>query len=135
MKTRLAQLVRRMAGVAAIGCTAAFAVDCFATVRPAYVDGVAVYYDDDGAYEYDTYPRYVWNGRNVYLVGDRWYYRSPHGWAYFRDEPPALYHHRHGYYSGYGYSAPPAYGVAPPARRYAPPPRRGPVAPPAHPHH
>jgi hypothetical protein len=127
MKTRWTQQVRRAVGVAAIACSAVFLFGCYATVQPAgYVDGVAVYYDDAGYYDYETYPRYVWNGRYVYLVGDRWYYRSPGGWAYFHSEPPGLYHHRHGYYSGYGYAAPPPYGAPHHYRRWAPPPRRPP---------
>lgn len=104
------------------------AAGCYATVRgePGYVETTGVVYDDSGEYDYETYPTYVYEGRTVYLVGDRWYFRGPRGWAYYRDEPEALRFHRHEYHTRRGY-APPAYG-APPAYRgryVAPPAARG----------
>jgi len=103
---------------------------CYATVHPAYVDGYYVY-EDDAVYDYESYPRFWYGGRWVYLVGDRWYYSGPSGWVYFRTEPPGLYAHRHHYYSSRGYAAPPAYGAPPRSKRYAPAPPPGPHAYPA----
>lgn len=76
---------------------------------------VAVVYDN-GDYEYESYPRYVYDGRAVFLVGDRWYYQDGGVWSYYRSEPAGLWQYRSDYYSTYGYQRPPAYG-APPAYR------------------
>ena len=38
----------------------------------------------------ESYPRYDYNGRYAYLVGDQWYYDSPRGWVIFRSEPRVL---------------------------------------------
>lgn len=85
----------------------------------------------------ETYPHTYYEGRVVYLVGDRWYMRDGGGWYYYRSEPPVLYRYRAHYYPrpSYGYPARRYYGygatrrAAPPARRAAPPARY--VAPPA----
>ena len=129
-------LVHRTIGVALVAAAAVFTGGCY-HARTAYVGGVEVAYDNDGYYDYATYPHYWWDGRVVYLVGDRWYYRAPEGWVYFVSEPSDLYAYRRHYYGTYGYSAPPAYGRPPPTRYYSAPPAhrapyRGPqVAPPA----
>lgn len=39
---------------------------------------------------YTSYPRYYYNGRYAYLVGDQWYYDSPNGWVMFQSEPRVL---------------------------------------------
>jgi hypothetical protein len=127
-------LLTRLITPAGLLALALVGTGCVATVssRPAYYDGYAVVYEDDAPYDVYSYPRYQHNGTYVYLVGDRWYYRSSSGWAYYRDEPPALWHHRRSYYGTYGYAAPPAYGAPPAARVYAPPPAYAPAASPAY---
>jgi hypothetical protein len=42
----------------------------------------------------DVYPRYVYEGRTVYLIDGRWYYRRGPHWVYYRREPPTLYRQR-----------------------------------------
>jgi hypothetical protein len=78
----------------------------------------------------ETYPSTVYEGRTVYLYNDRWYYRDGGRWAYYRQEPPTLYRHRH-----YVQSAPPArrnhppgYAPAPPSPRYQNGPSSAPPA-------
>src|SRR5437762_12424724 len=69
----------------AIAC----ATGCVARVQPAaYVD--ATYVPGD----IETYPHTAWEGRVVYLYGDRWYFHDGPRWAYLREEPPYLYRHR-----------------------------------------
>ena len=41
-----------------------------------------------------TYPHRVYEGRVVYLVGDRWYYSTGPRWYSYRREPVELAHHR-----------------------------------------
>ena len=78
------------------------------TAAPVYVEGS---------------PRTVYEGRDVYLVNNRWMYQDRGRWVYYRQEPPALYRQR-----TYVQSAPRAgrggYYPAQPAPRspqYAPP--------------
>lgn len=117
---------RTMGIVAACAAATALTSGCVAHVRsePAYAEAVYVPAD------IETYPHTTYDGRVVYLVNDRWYYREGPRWVYYRPEPEPLYAHRrriyvhHEYthrrpYGGY-YSAPPAYGTpqyAPPATR------------------
>ena len=73
-----------------------------------------------------AYPRTYYEGREVYLVNDRWMYRDRGRWVYYRSEPPALYRQR-----TVIRQAPPAYGRGYPQapRAYpqsAPPAYRGP---------
>lgn len=42
----------------------------------------------------ETYPSYTYEGRVVYLVGDRWYYRDGPHWVYYVHEPPVLVQRR-----------------------------------------
>ena len=42
----------------------------------------------------EVYPRYVYEGRTVYLIDGRWYYRRGPHWVYYRREPHALYRQR-----------------------------------------
>lgn len=51
----------------------------------------------------ETYPRYVYEGRTVYYVHDRWYTRDGDRWVYYRVEPEKLRRQRI-----YVQSAPPA---------------------------
>jgi hypothetical protein len=95
-----------------------------------------------------TYPHAHYDGRVVYLIGDRWYVRDRGVWFYFRTEPSYLYRYRLRWYPGHRHwpespyhhhyrrtvpparhAAPPARHAAPPARQSAPPVRRS--APPA----
>lgn len=97
---------------------------CYAEARtePAYVDAVYV------PPRVDVYPSYYYDGRVVYLVDGRWYFRHPRGhWVYYRREPEPLYRRRI-----HIQQAPPAAAErrrlrsAPPAtyREQAPPARR-----------
>jgi hypothetical protein len=51
----------------------------------------------------ETYPSTVYEGRTVYLYGDRWYYRDRDRWTYYHTEPEQLRRHRQ-----YIQQAPPA---------------------------
>ena len=42
----------------------------------------------------EVYPHYVYAGRTVYLVNDRWYYRRGPHWVYYRTEPQELHRRR-----------------------------------------
>jgi hypothetical protein len=60
-----------------------------------------------------VYPHTYYDGRDVYFVRDRWMYNDGGRWAYYVNEPPALYRQRR-----YVQQAPPAYSyprAAPPA--------------------
>jgi hypothetical protein len=64
---------------------------CYARARvePAYVETTYV------PARVDVYPNYYYEGRTVYLIDNRWYYRRPNGvWVYYRNEPPVLYRQR-----------------------------------------
>jgi hypothetical protein len=58
----------------------------------------------------ETYPSYHYDGRVVYLVGDRWYYRDGPHWVYYAHEPEVLVRRRV-YVREHGvvHRAPPAY--------------------------
>lgn len=89
----------------------------------------------------EIYPHAHYDGRVVYLIGDRWYVRHGGAWFYYSTEPAYLYQyrlrwypgHRHGprqvYHHHYRRAVPPARHAAPPARHSVPPMRQG--APPA----
>jgi hypothetical protein len=67
----------------------------------------------------ETYPSYYYEGRVVYLVGDRWYYRDGPYWVYYASEPEVLVRRRVYVREQVGvHRAPPAH-----PRRH-PPPRR-----------
>jgi hypothetical protein len=116
------------ASVAAVGLLSG----CVAHVRsePAYAE--AVYVPPD----IETYPHTNYDGRVVYLVNDRWYYREGPRWVYYRSEPRPLYTHRRRVYVHHeyvnhdrvngGYYAAPPVNRAPPAYgpQYAPPATR-----------
>ncbi len=44
--------------------------------------------------EIESYPSYQYEGRVVYLVGDRWYYRDGPHWVYYAHEPDVLVRRR-----------------------------------------
>ena len=71
------------AAVSTAGCYAR------ARVEPAYVETTYV------PAHVELYPSYYYEGRTVYLIDNRWYYRQPTGrWVYYREEPPVLYRQR-----------------------------------------
>ena len=93
------------------GCYAA------AEVEPAYVETTYV------PAHVHRYPHYYYEGRTVYLIDNRWYYRHSNGrWVYYRTEPEPLHRHRMTIRQ-----APPA-----PARQVAPAPTRHREHPPRH---
>lgn len=84
----------------------------------------------------ETYPSTYYDGRVVYWVGDRWYFRRGDVWLYYHHEPVYLRDHRYGWRGDYRppppyYRSRPRYyrphhhqpyrQAAPPARRPAPP--------------
>lgn len=83
-------LLGALAAVSLLGATG-----CVAEVQPApvvaYAEPVAyeepVVYVDEVPVNVESYPSVYYGGTYVYYVGDRWYYRSPRGWAYYRHEP------------------------------------------------
>lgn len=134
----------RWLGCCVMMCALAFA-GCGASVG--YAEVTSTPYDVYG------YPYGYYDGRVVYLVGDRWMYQDGPTWFYYRTPPPGLVHGpiypptyysapHYGGYGGYGHSvAPPPYSGGHRARPYiqqappAPPAMRAPparqVAPPA----
>ena len=48
----------------------------------------------DAPADIETYPSVVYEGRPVYFVNDRWYYRQGPEWVYYRREPAPLYRQR-----------------------------------------
>jgi hypothetical protein len=109
---------------------------CYARagVEPAYVETTYV------PAHVERYPSYYYDGRTVYLIDGRWYYRQPGGrWVYYRREPPVLYRQRITVRQAPPARPAPHYRQAPPrqappayyrddGRRYAPPaaPRKDP---------
>src|SRR5689334_18647637 len=126
MKKRINQLQ----AIVALPALFAFGTaGCAAEVRthPAYVtadEDVVVAAEPVNIY---AYPHTEYRGETVYYVDGRWYHRNAGRWAYYRQEPPELVHHRRQVQA-----APPAprhyeeprghhVEVAPPARREPPP--------------
>ncbi len=93
---------------------------CYARARvePAYVETTYV------PAHVELYPSYRYEGRVVYLIDNRWYYRHSNGrWVYYREEPPVLYRQRMTIRQ-----APPAPRRVEADRYRAPPPRQAPPA-------
>jgi hypothetical protein len=69
---------------------AGLSTGCYAEARtqPAYVEATYV------PAHIEVYPSYHYEGRVVYLVGNRWYYREGPRWVYYRTEPQVLYRRR-----------------------------------------
>jgi hypothetical protein len=61
-----------------------------APIEPATVEVTA----DTVPVNIETYPYTEYEGRRVYLWGDRWYYRSGNRWSYYRSEPETLRRYR-----------------------------------------
>jgi hypothetical protein len=71
-------------------------------------------------------PRGYYSGNTYYWYDNRWWYESPRGWAYLREEPRPLYRYRTerwrpgvgqpppAYERPYGYGGGPPPSVAPP---------------------
>jgi hypothetical protein len=65
---------------------------CYASVQPAFVRASYVPAD------IELYPHTYYQGRNVYFVNDRYYFRGPESrWVYYRTPPPALVERRRSY--------------------------------------
>jgi hypothetical protein len=97
MKLRTTKLVLASFAFAtalgSMGCT----VETHPAQPVAYADDDSVDYAATGpVIDVNTYPYEVYGGRNVYYVGDRWYYRDGGRWAYYRHEPRVLYGRRQG---------------------------------------
>jgi hypothetical protein len=84
----------------AMGCTVEPAQPAPAV---AYADDTVVY-DTGPTIDINTYPHEIYEGRPVYYVNNRWYYRDGGRWAYYRHEPAPLYRRR-----AYVRQAPPAH--------------------------
>ena len=61
-----------------------------AQLRTGEVYDYPVYYVEEPPPRIQRYPQTSYHGRPAYLVEDRWYYSTPRGWAYFREEPHEL---------------------------------------------
>ena len=85
------QVTRIMAPLALLGI-ALGSSGCYA-IAGAYTDADYVEADDVPP-RVEVYPSYVYSGRTVYLINDRWYYRRGPHWVYYRQEPPELYRRR-----------------------------------------
>jgi hypothetical protein len=121
------------AGAVALACAAA---GCTLRAGPAPVDAYAYSSPPPGIYQA---PRAYYSGNTYYWHGDHWWYQSPRGWAYLREEPTPLYrsrpyvaqpppayprHYGGGGYGGGGYGRPYGYGGGPPVPPPLPAPRR-----------
>lgn len=53
------------------------------------------YAEADPGVDVTVYPHDYYEGRTVYWVHDRWYYRDGNHWRYYRSEPGELYRRRH----------------------------------------
>jgi hypothetical protein len=70
-------------GTAATGCVATLGTDA------EYAEA------DDAPADITVYPHTVYEGRDVYLVNDRYYYRGPENrWVYYRNAPAPLVERR-----------------------------------------
>ena len=75
---------------AAILCAVPLGCAGSAQLRTGEVYDYPVYYVDEPPPRIQHYPQARYHGRPAYLVRDRWYYSTPRGWAYFREEPREL---------------------------------------------
>jgi len=67
-------------------------VGCYATAG-AYTQADYVEADVEPV-RVEAHPRYAYEGRTVYLVDGRWYYRRGPHWVYYRSEPAELHRRR-----------------------------------------
>jgi len=115
-------LVLRALGLLAIalgagGCT----VTTTARTHPVVVEEDAVVTAEVVPVDVYSRPRYYYGSRYVYLVDDRWYYRTHHGWVVYRREPVELRRERVRYYDTYRARRAPEYGYPrQPGRHYYP---------------
>jgi hypothetical protein len=91
MFARVTSVIRRVKPVAAclflfspLSCTGS------AQVRTGFVYDYPVVYAERMPARIRYYPRVYYRGRPAYLVRNRWYYETPRGWVFFRDEPREL---------------------------------------------
>jgi hypothetical protein len=90
------------AGSLLVGCAGSTTASARVGVMYGYD---VVYVEPPPAYVYQYTPVY-YRSYPAYWVDGRWYYRSPHGWVVFRQEPTVLRGYRVREYRGV-YSAPP----------------------------
>jgi hypothetical protein len=74
----------------AVACAVIAAPGCYAYAEP------DVGYADlsSAPVGIEEYPSVYYEGRPVYLSGDRWWYRDGRGWRYYRREPAELHRQR-----------------------------------------
>jgi hypothetical protein len=90
-------MTKQLIAAAFAGCLAWGASSTAAKADPLYVEV------DTAPSHYETYPHTTYEGRPVYYVDGRWYYRHGPRWGYYREEPRPLveyrsspgYHHHH----------------------------------------
>ena len=99
---RSAAVLSLAAGSLLVGCAGSTSASARVGVMYGYD---VVYVDPPPAYVYQYAPVY-YRSYPAYWVDGRWYYRSPHGWVVFRQEPTLLRGYRVREYRGV-YSAPP----------------------------
>ena len=90
-----------------VAATAALSLTCASCAAHVYTSAPPepVYLTSESVpVDIETYPSTVYEGRNVYLYSDRWYYRDRDRWVYYRTEPEQLRRHRQ-----FIQQAPPAY--------------------------
>lgn len=85
----ISRQVRWGAACAALLCFAPLACGG-SQLRTGVVHDYPVYYVDGPPHRLRNYPSASYHGRPAYLVDGRWYYSTPRGWVYFRDEPREL---------------------------------------------
>jgi hypothetical protein len=73
-----------------VGCVAQIDAGSAATEGPAADDYDVAYVPAPPVADIETYPVAIYQGASVYFVDGRWYRHGPRGWAYYRQEPPAL---------------------------------------------
>ena len=68
-----------------------------AQLRGGVIYDYPIYYVEEPPPRIYRYPTAHYHGRPAYLVDGHWYYSSPRGWVYFREEPRELraYRERH----------------------------------------
>jgi hypothetical protein len=81
-------MTKQLLGVALTGCIAWAASSAPVKADPIYIEVEAA------PLRIETYPHTVYEGRPVYYVEGRWYYRHGPRWAYYREEPRPLIEYR-----------------------------------------
>lgn len=114
----LAGTLGRFVVIAVVGASSGCTVRTYPPAADAYV-----YVGSPPPPDIYEAPRGYYNGYTTYWYGNRWWYQSPRGWGYYRQEPPALQRYRSGVQQPpparpHGYGGGPGYG-----------PQHGPQAP------